>query len=192
MTKIAIILGSTRPNRFGPQVANWMMELTKKYTKDTQFELIDLAEINLPFMDEPKSPLYGDYKNQHTKDWAKLVDETDGFIFVTPEYNHSTSAVLKNALDFAFREWHYKPVAFVSYGADAGGARATEHLRAITGYLRMYDLGHFINLVNYWDQVNEKGEFQPTEQQTEAGQKLLAQLVFWTQQMKQARPNVPA
>lgn len=186
MIHIKVLVGTTRPNRFSPKVADWIMSLVKK-EKDVEFEIIDLAKVNLPLFDEPVPPLSQKYEHQHTKDWVATIGKADGFIFVTGEYNHAVPAALKNAIDFVNHEWAFKPVAFVSYGADAGGARAVEQLRAITGYLKMYDLGEWVQFNNYWTMVNEKGQFTPTDQHTEAGQKLLDQLVFWAQDMKKAR-----
>nr|MDQ3007964.1 NAD(P)H-dependent oxidoreductase [bacterium] len=131
MITIKIIIGSTRPNRFGPQPAKWIYELAQQEVdKDkVRFEVVDLADINLPLLDEPIPPSQGKYTKDHTKAWSKIVDSADGYILVTPEYNHSTSAALKNALDFVSREWSYKPVSLVGYGATGGGLRAVEHLR---------------------------------------------------------------
>lgn len=189
MLNLKVIVGTTRPNRFSPKVADWIMSLAAKH-KDAKFELVDLAEVNLPLFDEPTSPLMQKYEHDHTKRWVKAIEETDGFIFVTGEYNHSIPAVLKNAIDFVFHEWAYKPVAFVSYGADAGGARAVEQLREVSGYLKLYDLGHYVQFNNYWTLVDEQGHFNPTDQHTEAGQKLLDQLVFWAADMQKAREKL--
>ncbi len=191
MVHIKIIVGSSRPGRFGIQPAEWIHALAAKH-QDAEFELVDLKEINLPFLDEAVPPLMGQYSQEHTKKWSELLTNSDGFIFVTPEYNHGPSAVLKNAIDFAAREWGYKPVSFVSYGADAGGVRAIEQLRQIVSQVRMYDLSDFVAIQNYWGQLNEKGEFVPNQEQITAAEKMLAQLIFWTQVMKDARANLPA
>lgn len=186
MVKIKVLLGSSRPGRFGNQPAEWLMRLAQAH-QDAAFELVDLKELNLPFLDEPVPPIMGKFEQPHSKKWSQLISESDGFLFITPEYNHSYSAVLKNAIDFLAREWFYKPVGLVSYGADAGGARATEHLRAVTGYLRMYDLGEFISIPNYWSQLDQDGKFQPTPAQDENAQKLLLSLVLWAKLMREGR-----
>src|SRR5271154_7253470 len=129
--RIAVILGSTRPGRRGAQVAGWVREHAKPRT-EAAFELVDLADYPLPHLDEPLPPSMGQYQNAHTQDWAATIGRFDGFIFVTPEYNHSTSGVLKNAIDFLYAEWNNKAMGIVSYGA-AGGTRAAEHLRLIGG-----------------------------------------------------------
>jgi NAD(P)H-dependent FMN reductase len=131
MTKIGIILGSTRPGRNGEAVARWVLDIASKRT-DAEFELIDLLDYKLPHLDEQLPPSMGQYSQPHTQEWARKIAGFDGFIFVTPEYNHSTSGVLKNAIDYLYAEWNNKAAGFVSYGA-MGGARAVEHLRLIAG-----------------------------------------------------------
>src|SRR5262249_27633569 len=133
--KIAIILGSSRPNRVGGIVADWVSDMAGKRS-DASFELIDLLDVGLPFLDEGLPPPAGQYANQHTRDWAARVASFDGFVIVTPEYNHSVPAVLKNALDFVYAEWNNKAAAVVSYGA-ASGIRAVEHLRLILAELQV-------------------------------------------------------
>jgi NAD(P)H-dependent FMN reductase len=135
MIRIAIILGSTRPNRIGEAVARWTYEQSRKRT-DAEFELVDLQQVNLPFLDESIPPSAGRYANEHTRAWAQRIASYDGFVFVTPEYNHGPPAALKNALDYLYAEWNNKAAGFVSYGS-AGGARAVEHLRGILAELQV-------------------------------------------------------
>lgn len=191
MPRIKVILGSTRPGRFGGQAANWIMDVSKQYP-DATFELVDLKEINLPFLDEetPPSMANGTYAHEHSNAWAKIVNEADGFIFVTPEYNHGAPASLKNAIDFAAQEWFYKPVAFVSYGAKAGGVRAVEHLRGSAAWLRMYDLADEVAIKNYWEFLDENGTFQPTEEHNADANHMLKNIVFWSDKMKPARDEL--
>jgi NAD(P)H-dependent FMN reductase len=133
--KIAIILGSTRPGRNGKAVADWVFDKAQARI-GAAYDLIDLADHPLPHMDEPMSPMLGQYVGEHTKAWAATIAPYDGFVFVTPEYNHSTSGVLKNAIDYLYAEWNNKAAAFVSYGS-VGGARAIEHLRAVCSELQI-------------------------------------------------------
>src|SRR5882672_4382248 len=116
MTRIAIILGSTRPGRNGEAVAKWVLGLANQRS-DAEYELVDIAEFNLPHLDEPVPPSLGQYSKPHTLAWAEKIASFDGYVFVTPEYNHSTSGALKNAIDFLFAEWNNKAAGFVSYGA---------------------------------------------------------------------------
>ena len=127
MLNIAIILGSTRPGRNTEAVAHWVNNLAQA-RQDAHFELIDLADYNLPPLDEPIPPSMGQYQHAHTKAWAEKVAAFDGYVFVTPEYNHSFPAALKNALDAVYAEWNNKAAGFVSLGS-AGGTRAVVQLR---------------------------------------------------------------
>jgi NAD(P)H-dependent FMN reductase len=138
MTRIGIILGSTRLSRSGEQVATWVYDMASRRSS-AEFELIDLRDYPLPHLDEPLPPSMGQYHNEHTNWWADTIASFDGFIMVTPEYNHSTSGSLKNALDYLYAEWNNKAAGFVSYGI-AGGARAAEHLRLVCGELQMADV----------------------------------------------------
>ena len=136
--KIGIIIGSTRPGRNGEQVARWVLENASERTA-ADYEIVDLLDYNLPHLDEAVPASMGMYANEHTKAWAAKIDSLDGFVFVTPEYNHSTSGALKNAIDFVYAEWNDKAAGFVSYGS-AGGTRAVEHLRLIVGELQIADV----------------------------------------------------
>ena len=120
--KIAVVIGSTRANRFGDKPANWIANIAKE-RGDLDIEIVDLRDYPLPHLDEPLPPSMGQYQNEHTKRWAATIASFDGFIMITPEYNHSTSAVLKNALDYLYAEWNNKAAGFVSYGF-VGGARS--------------------------------------------------------------------
>lgn len=155
---IAIIIGSTRPKRNGKAVGKWVYTMAQKRDKAT-YELIDLKEIDLPFLDEPKSPMQGDYAHDHTRKWSERIAPFDGYILVTPEYNHGTSAALKNALDFLYKEWNKKPVGFVSYGSDSG-TRAVEQLRQVVVELQMAPIRTQVSLSLY-DDFKDFSEFEP-------------------------------
>ena len=176
--KIGIILGSTRPGRNGEAPARWLLDLANE-RGDAQYELIDLADFDLPLLDEAHSPSQGNYQNEHTKAWAAKIDSYDGFVFVTPEYNHSTSAALKNALDYLYAEWNNKAVGFVSYGAAASGQRAVEHLRQIVGELQMADVRQQVafSLFSDWEQFTT---FAPAASHIQSAHTMLDQLLSWT------------
>jgi len=137
--KIAVIIGSTRPTRIGADIADWFVRNVSD-TPNATFEIIDLKEINLPFLDEAKSPAAGVYEHEHTKQWKKLIDSYDGYVLVSAEYNAGYPAPLKNALDYLSAEWHDKPVAIVSYGW-GGGASASAQLRQVVERLKMRPTG---------------------------------------------------
>ncbi|CAI7977240.1 NADPH-dependent FMN reductase [Frankia sp. Hr75.2] len=175
--KIGIIIGSTRPNRNGEQVAKWVFDVASKRT-DAEFELVDLLDYPLPHLDEPLPPSLGQYQNEHTKRWAARIASFDGFVMVTPEYNHSTSGVLKNAIDYLFAEWANKAVGFVSYGG-AGGARAAEHLRLIVGELQMADVRQQV-VLSLLTEFENFSVFKPGEYNLAALGTLLDQVVAWS------------
>ena len=177
MTRIGIILGSTRPNRNGEQVAKWVYDVASRRS-DAEFELVDLRDYPLPHLDEPLPPSMGQYRNDHTRQWANKIASFDGFVIVTPEYNHSTSGVLKNAIDYLYAEWNNKAVGFVSYGA-VGGARAAEHLRLIAGELQMADVRQQVALSLLTDFENFS-QFKPSAYHVAALDTLLDQVVAWT------------
>jgi NAD(P)H-dependent FMN reductase len=189
MVTIKIIAGSTRPGRFNTQPANWIYEIAKK-RKDINVELINLADVNLPLLDEPIPPSENKYSKEHTKKWSKTIAEADGFIIVAPEYNHGIPAALKNAIDFLFFEWHYKPVSFISYGSLAGGARSVEHLRGVSGEVKMYDLREQILLPNYWENLDEQGQYKFNERHVEAAETMIDDVTFWATRMKEAREKL--
>src|SRR5438067_873325 len=119
MTELKIIIASTREGRKGPAIASWIFDMAKQRS-EFNTELLDLAETALPFLDEPNHPRLRQYTKEHTKNWSRIIDASEAFIFVMPEYNFGFNAPLKNAIDFLHNEWLYKPVGFVSYGGIAG------------------------------------------------------------------------
>jgi NAD(P)H-dependent FMN reductase len=177
MTKIAIILGSTRPGRKGAPVAQWVFDVAKQ-RGNAEYTLVDLADVNLPLLDEPLPPSLGRYAHPYTKAWAETISAFDGFVFVTPEYNHSTSAALKNALDFVYAEWNNKAAGFVGYGS-AGGTRAVEHLRGVMAELQIADVRAQVALSLFTDFVDFT-HFAPAPHQEKALIVLLDQVVAWS------------
>jgi NAD(P)H-dependent FMN reductase len=177
MTRIGIILGSTRPNRNGEQVANWVLDNATR-RDDAEFELVDLRDYPLPHLDEPMPPSMGQYQQQHTKQWADKIASFDGFVIVTPEYNHGTSGVLKNAIDYLYAEWNNKAVGFVSYGG-VGGARAAEHLRLVAGELQMADVRQQVAL-SLITEFENFSIFKPGDYNLDALTVLLDQVIAWS------------
>lgn len=184
VTKIGIILGSTRPGRNGEAVARWVHDVASKRT-DAEFELVDLLDYKLPHLDEVLPPSLGQYAQPHTQEWASKIASFDGFVMVTPEYNHSTSGALKNAIDYLYAEWNNKAVAFVGYGG-LGGARAVEHLRLIAGELQMADVRSQVSLSLFHDFENFS-VFKPGEFQLEALNTTLDQVLAWSKALAPLR-----
>lgn len=186
MTKIQIILGSTREGRFGEKPARWIYEVAKK-RKDVEVELLDLRDYPLPFFNESVSPasITTPYTNPNVVKWEKKVAEADAYIIVTPEYNHGYPAVLKNALDYAFREWNDKPVGFVAYGG-MGGARAVEQLKEVAVELHMASVRTAVHIPAFWTLVDEKGNLK-TETLEKSAEGMLDQLIAWAQMFQTFR-----
>lgn len=164
--KILVIIGTTRQNRSGETVANWVMANLPS-TKNTEFELVDLRDWPLPFFDEAASPMVsqGNHQNELAKKWQDKVMAAAGFVIVTAEYNHSFPAVLKNAMDYWFAGWTTpKPVAFVSYGATSGGIRAVEHLRQVSLELKLKPAHAEVNIPFIWEAFNEDGTIKNDSQ----------------------------
>lgn len=182
---IAIILGSTRPGRNGEAVAKWVHGLAKKRT-DARFELVDLLDFNLPLLDEPGSPSQGKYTREHTERWSAKVAEFDAYVFVTPEYNHSTSGALKNAIDFLNQEWTNKAAGFVSYGS-ANGVRAVEHLRLILSELRVATVRAQVGLSLFTDFTAQA--FTPASMHEREVHTMLDQLIAWGTALKPLRAD---
>ena len=189
VTRIGIILGSTRPNRLGEQVANWVYKLASQ-RGDAEFELVDLRDHPLPHLDEPIPPFFGDYQHDHTTEWARKVAYFDGFVIVTPEYNGSVSGVLKNALDYSFAEWHDKAVGFVSYGT-AGGSRAAAHLRLVAGELQMADVRQQVTL-SLNTEFEDFKVFKPGEYNETALDTLFRQVISWSTALAPLRAKAAA
>jgi NAD(P)H-dependent FMN reductase len=165
MTTLGIIIGSTRPGAVGPQVARWAQE-TASATPGLQVDIVDLAVLKLPFLDEPVDASSStDYQHQHTQDWSERVAAMDAVLLITPEYNSSFSAPLKNALDFLYREWQRKPVGFIGYGMTSAGTRAVAAMAPVVAALGMVPAGSVFLPLR--DRVVD-GRLSPTEGNTAA------------------------
>jgi len=184
MLKIGIITGTTRPGRNNIAVANWVKEIADQ-RKDVSFELVDILDYDLPLLDEAIPASMGQYMNDHTKKWALKVAELDGFVFVTPEYNHSFSPSLKNALDYVYAEWNNKAAGFVSYGS-AGGVRAVEQLRQIMAELQVADVRAQVILSLFTDFENFS-VFKPDARHENNVNAMLDQLIAWSGALKTLR-----
>jgi NAD(P)H-dependent FMN reductase len=189
MLKVGIIVGSTRPGRKALAVAEWVKGIAASRS-DATFEVVDIAEYNLPLFDEPTPPSLGRYSKEHTKKWAAKIASLDAFVFVTPEYNHSTSGALKNAIDFLFAEWANKSAGFVGYGSSLG-ARAIEHLRGIVGELQVADVRTAVGLSLFEDFENYT-LFKPRDLHKTNMSHMLDQVVGWGTALRGYREKLAA
>ena len=184
MIRVAIVTGSTRPGRNNAAVAQWVYDLAKQRS-DAECALVDIATYHLPLLDEPLSPILGQYSHAHTKAWAEKIGTFDAYVFVTPEYNHSTSGALKNAIDYLYREWNNKAAGFVSYGG-AGGVRAVEHLRLVMAEVMVATVRAQVMLSLFTD-FEKFTTFKPDPRHEPEVHAMLDQLVAWGRALKTVR-----
>ncbi|MET8829717.1 NAD(P)H-dependent oxidoreductase [Streptomyces sp. NPDC004610] len=187
---LQIIIGSTRPGRRGAAIADWFHTLALTHPRfDT--ELVDLAEVALPLLDEPAPPQRGRYQHEHTRRWSATIDAADAFVLVVPEYNHSYNAATKNALDYLAREWSGKPVAFVGYGGVAAGSRAVQALLPVVISLGMVPLASHIQIPSIRTAITRDGAFQAAPGLDESATAVLDELQRLTTLLSAARPAAP-
>lgn len=171
--QIGILIGSTRPGRVATQVADWALERLQALP-NVDVDLIDLATEALPMLDEPEHPAAGDYRHAHTRRWRQRIARLDGYVFVTPEYNYSFSAPLKNALDYLSAEWRLKPVAMVAYGMTSGGTRSVSALAPVLNALGIISVGA-VHL-HLRDRLSVDEILQPTDSDRASLEALLLEL----------------
>jgi len=185
MPKLSVIIGSTRPGRIGLPVGEWFHEVAKGHGK-FEVQLVDLKALNLPLLDEPKHPRLREYVNEHTKAWSALVDASDAFVFVTPEYNFSVAPALLNAIDYLFHEWAYKAAGFVSYGGISGGMRSVQMLKQPLSTLKVVGIPEAVT-ITFFAQLMDNGIFKGSESLEKASVTMLDELSRWTEALAPLR-----
>ena len=185
VVRLAIITGSTRPGRKNLAVAGWVYREAKT-RKDAEFELVDIADYDLPLLDEPMPPMFGQYIHAHTKIWSEKIKSFDAYVFVTPEYNHGTSGALKNAIDYLGREWQNKAAGFVSYGGHGHGVRAVEHLRLVMAELMVATVRAQVALSLLTDFEGFR-TFKSAPQREAEVHTMLDQVIAWGRALKTVR-----
>ncbi|MFB6770728.1 NADPH-dependent FMN reductase [Streptomyces sp. NPDC056337] len=192
MSKLEIIVASTRPGRLGPSVARWVESEAVAHSGFDEIEVVDLAEVNLPFMNEPHHPRLGRYTHQHTRDWSAKVAEADAFVFVMPEYNYGYNAELKNAIDYLHTEWQYKPVGMVSYGGVSAGTRAAQMIKQVVTTLKMTPVFEAVSIPFVQQFLDEDRRLLPNEVMTSSAKAMLDELVRVTEALRPLRtPATP-
>ena len=189
-TKLLVIIASTRPGRLGLPIANWAISEIEK-DGDFEVDVADLALMDLPLLDEPEHPFHRKYTKPHTIAWSKRVDAADAILIVTPEYNYSMPGSLKNAIDFLFHEWNYKPVAFVSYGGMSGGVRSVQMAKQVVTTLKMVPLSEAVNIQMVPKYIHD-GQFVPDETHVASLKKVLGELTRWASALRAMRVAQPA
>lgn len=180
--KLKVIIGSTRPGRVCPTVAAWAVKAAEAHG-GFAVELVDLAAVDLPLLDEPKHPAMKQYEHAHTKAWSAIVEDADAFLFVTPEYDSFPPAALINALQALSQEWKYKPAGVVCYGGISGGLRAAQELRQLLGNLQMVALPQVVP-APFFPEFIVDGVFTPNDKMTEGTTLMLAELAKWGEALK--------
>ncbi len=177
--RLLMVIASTRPGRAGLPIGEWVRDQALAHGGFV-VEVADLAEINLPLLDEPNHPRLHQYTRQHTAAWSAQVGEADAFVFVLPEYNHGYTAPLKNAIDYLYREWQYKPVGLVSYGGVVGGTRAVQQLKPVLTALKLVPMVEAVPIVQYQQYMSEEHQFAGSEALVTAATTMLNELLRWT------------
>jgi NAD(P)H-dependent FMN reductase len=190
MLKLGIVTGSTRPGRNNEAVANWVYSVAKE-REDAEFELVDIASYHLPLLDEPMPPVFSQYSHEHTKAWSDKIASFDAYVLVTPEYNHSFPAPLKEAVDAHYTQWQAKPVGFVSYGGIGGGLRAVEQLRLVFAELHAMTVRDSVSFHGAWSCFDEDGAPHDPTVVEGAAKGMLDQLEWWGRALRTAREAVP-
>ncbi|MBM9509897.1 NADPH-dependent FMN reductase [Actinacidiphila acididurans] len=188
MPKLGIIVASTRPGRVGLPVAQWIEAEARTHSGFDEIDLIDLAEVGLPFMDEPNHPRLGRYTHRHTIEWSARAGAADAFVFVMPEYNHGFTAPLKNALDFLHYEWQYKPVGLVSYGGVSAGTRAVQMIKQVLGALKMTPVLEAVSIPFVQQFLDDEAQVVPNEVLTSSAKAMLDELVRIEAVLRPLRP----
>ena len=186
MPKLQVIIVSTRPQRTGVPVARWFFDRAAQHAK-FDVELVDLKEVDLPLLDEPKHPRLGQYEHEHTKAWSARVSSADAFVFVTPEYNGGVPAPLVNALDYLWAEWKYKPAGFVSYGGVAAGTRSVQMAKPIMMSLKIVPIPEGVAIPFVAQSLDDAGQFKGGSNFELAATTMLDELHRWSQALRALR-----
>ncbi|GGB32331.1 FMN reductase [Flexivirga endophytica] len=185
--RIAIIIGSTRPDRVGPTIADWAFERAAA-RGDASYDLIDLAHVGLPLLDEPEPAAAQHYRHDHTKRWSRLIESYDGFVFVAPEYNRGMAASLKNAIDFLYAEWNDKAAGIICYGS-SGGLRSGEQLKSTLGEVQIATVRAQVSLSIYDDMIDFV-QLTPRDYQVGNLDAMLDSLLRWAGAMRALRTGL--
>ncbi|MDS1270118.1 NAD(P)H-dependent oxidoreductase [Lipingzhangella sp. LS1_29] len=185
---VAVIVGSTRPGRFGPTPAQWIAERAAEHP-ELGVDLIDLKEAALPETLGTESP--GDTIPDNVRALGERLERADAFIVVTPVYNRGYPAALKTAIDWFYHEWSAKPVGFVSYGGVGGGLHAVEQLRQVFNEVHATTIRNTISFANFWERFDSEGQTVDNESATAAAKTFLDQLTWWARALRDARAKHP-
>lgn len=188
MYNLKIITATVRPGRKGPMVTDWIAALARKHGS-FHVEVLDLATINLPLMDEPNHPAMQQYEHEHTKRWSAKISEADVFIFVTAEYDYNYPAPLRNALEYLYNEWGYKAAGIVSYGGVSAGTRAANSLKGDLSTFKVVPIYEAVHIPFFTQFINEQDEFVANEISHKAADSMFKEMIRWTKGLKTIRED---
>lgn len=183
---LKIVIGSTRPGRVAPVVANWVYEAARAHG-GFEPQVVDLADLNLPLLDESEHPARQQYRHEHTKQWSAIVTGADAFVFVTPEYDSFAPAALVNAVQVLFHEWRYKVAAVVSYGGVSGGLRAAQSLRQLLGNVGIMAIPQTVPIPFFSELIGEDGQLTPNDKMAQGASDMFSELQRWAGALKPLR-----
>lgn len=187
MPHLEVITASTRPSRKGPAVTAWFLEQARRHGK-FEIEPVDLAQVNLPLLNEPKHPRFGEYEHAHTRAWSETINRADAFVVVTPEYDYGPPAALINAIQYLVKEWAYKPMGFVSYGGVSAGTRSTNTLKMTVTTLKVMPMFEAVAIPFFAQHIDEEtGVFAPPRIQEAAATLMLDEILRWAEALRPLR-----
>jgi NAD(P)H-dependent FMN reductase len=183
MLNLKVIIASTRPGRVGLSVGTWFYRFAKDYCKDKfNVELVDLAEVNLPFLDESKHPMLQQYTHEHTRQWSETIGSSDAFVFCIPEYNYHPPATIVNAIDFVYKEWNYKACGLCSYGGISGGMRSAENLKPLLLAVKMHPVNEGVVMPFVQQKLDpDTGAFKAESVHEASARAMLDELHRWSE-----------
>ena len=184
--KLNVIVTSTRPGRIGPNIGKWMADFARE-NSDFEVELVDLADFDLPLLDEPKHPTMQQYEHEHTRRWSAVNDKADAFVFVSPEYDYFPAASTVNAIQVLHREWNKKPAGLVGYGGVSGGLRAMQTTKVLMTTVHMMPLPHEVPIPFVFNFLAEDGTYAPAPEVEQGAKAMLAELHDWAASLKPLR-----
>lgn len=176
--KLNVIVTSTRPGRVGKTIGDWFFSHAQRNGAGFEVVLTDLVDVALPLLDEPNHPAKREYQHEHTMEWSAIVDDSDAFVFVLPEYNFTAPPSFVNAVDYLYHEWAYKPAGFVSYGGISGGLRSTQTAKTLLTTLGVMPIPQQVVMPNVFSHLND-GIFEPDQAHVSSADSMIGELLKW-------------
>ena len=184
--KLNVIVTSVRPGRIGPKIGKWAADFARE-NSNFDVNLVELADFDLPLLDEPKHPAMQDYQHEHTKRWSAANADADAFVFVSPEYDYFPAASTVNAIQTLHREWRRKPVGLIGYGGVSGGLRAMQTTKVLMTASGMMPLPQEVPIPFVFNFLAEDGGFDPAPEVVQGAQAMLSELYGWAESLKPLR-----